>query len=200
MSEDDAHALENKLIESYKKSGQCIANLQLGGQGFQFMHGDKNPMYGRPWYTEDTPVEKIEAWKSKVGSPGESNPMFGVSPRERMDEDTYRGWIEAHRKIVGDKNPNYGNRKLSAFYKKNPGVAKQKQSRPGSRNGRARNVAIISKNGEVLKVFDYIGLCAEHLVNLGLSNTKPPTVAANITKSANSGKEYCGYHYMFADE
>lgn len=36
----------------------------------------------------------------------------------------------------GEKNPNYGNRKLSQFYKEHPEIAKQKQSRPGAQNGR----------------------------------------------------------------
>lgn len=38
--------------------------------------------------------------------------------------------------IRGEKNPNYGNRKLSQFYKNHPEIAKQKQGRPGKQNGR----------------------------------------------------------------
>lgn len=38
--------------------------------------------------------------------------------------------------ITGSKNPNYGNRKLSQFYKEHPEISKEKQSRPGKRNGR----------------------------------------------------------------
>ena len=36
----------------------------------------------------------------------------------------------------GSNNPNYGNRKLSSFYKEHPDIAKVKQSRPGKQNGR----------------------------------------------------------------
>lgn len=36
----------------------------------------------------------------------------------------------------GENNPNYGNRKLSEFYKAHPEIAKEKQSRPGKQNGR----------------------------------------------------------------
>lgn len=36
----------------------------------------------------------------------------------------------------GKNNPNYGNRKLSEFYKLHPEVAKEKQSRKGKQNGR----------------------------------------------------------------
>lgn len=38
--------------------------------------------------------------------------------------------------VSGENNPNYGNKKLSNFYKEHPDIAKQKQSRPGKQNGR----------------------------------------------------------------
>jgi len=36
----------------------------------------------------------------------------------------------------GEKNPNYGNKKLSQFYKEHPEISKEKQGRPGIKNGR----------------------------------------------------------------
>ena len=38
--------------------------------------------------------------------------------------------------FTGENNPNYGNRKLSKFYKEHPEIAKVKQGRPGKQNGR----------------------------------------------------------------
>ena len=38
--------------------------------------------------------------------------------------------------LTGTNNPNYGNKKLSEFYKAHPEIAKEKQGRPGKRNGR----------------------------------------------------------------
>lgn len=38
--------------------------------------------------------------------------------------------------FTGEKNPNFGNRKLSVFYKEHPDIAKIKQGRIGQRNGR----------------------------------------------------------------
>lgn len=38
--------------------------------------------------------------------------------------------------MSGTNNPNYGNRKLSQFYKEHPEIAKEKQGRPGNKNGR----------------------------------------------------------------
>ncbi len=39
----------------------------------------------------------------KSGLSGESNPQFGVSPKERMDEETYNQWYEKHKQYW--KNP-----------------------------------------------------------------------------------------------
>ena len=39
--------------------------------------------------------------------------------------------------VTGDKNPNYGNRKLSKIYAEDKEYAKEKQSRPLGQNGRA---------------------------------------------------------------
>ena len=39
----------------------------------------------------------------------------------------------------GKNNPNYGNKKLSQFYKENPDIAKIKQGRPGKQNGRYKH-------------------------------------------------------------
>lgn len=47
--------------------------------------------------------------------------------------------------ISGANNPNYGNRKLSQFYKEHPEIAKEKQGRPGSKNGRYIDGRYMSK-------------------------------------------------------
>ena len=45
----------------------------------------------------------------------------------------------------GENNPNYGNRKLSQFYKTHPEEAKQKQGRPGKQNGRYKHGRYMSE-------------------------------------------------------
>ena len=45
----------------------------------------------------------------------------------------------------GENNSNYGNKKLSQFYKKHPEIAKEKQSRPGEKNGRFKHGKYVSK-------------------------------------------------------
>ena len=45
----------------------------------------------------------------------------------------------------GKDNPNYGNSKLHERYEADKNLAKEKQSRPGGQNGRARKCKLISK-------------------------------------------------------
>lgn len=45
----------------------------------------------------------------------------------------------------GKDNPNYGNSKLHERYESDKNLAKEKQSRPGGQNGRARKCRLISK-------------------------------------------------------
>ena len=47
--------------------------------------------------------------------------------------------------MTGVNNPNYGNRKLSKFYKEHPEIAKIKQGRPGKQNGRYIDGRYMSK-------------------------------------------------------
>lgn len=58
---------------------------------------------------------------------GNKNPMFGISPIERMDEKTYKEWLKKQRenKKSGIENPNYGNHKLK--YGNNPNATKIKR-------------------------------------------------------------------------
>lgn len=61
--------------------------------------------------------------KMSESSMGENNPMYGISPKERMDEETYKQWLENHktsttkmwedgvyskRDMKGENNPMYG--------------------------------------------------------------------------------------------
>lgn len=45
----------------------------------------------------------------------------------------------------GTNNSNYGNRKLSQFYKEHPEIAKEKQGRPGKQNGMYKHGRYVSE-------------------------------------------------------
>jgi hypothetical protein len=68
--------------------------------------GENNPMYGRPWWDDNTPQEKIDAWRTKKPSfkSGEENLFFGKthSPETKAMLSTLA------KERTGDKNPNYG--------------------------------------------------------------------------------------------
>lgn len=191
LSEDDAFEAERLYISECRAKGAPLVNIADGGRGGIHMFGEDNPMSGRPWYTDDTPPERIAEWRRKIGRGGEQNPMWGISPSERMDADTYQRWRDAHRKITGEKNPNYGNHALSAYYQQHPDVAKEKQGRQGIANGRCRPVRVVRPDGSSSD-FGYIYLCAQAMAEeLALSNVQ--YLATKISECAKSGRPYRGY-------
>lgn len=209
LTEDEAFKLEYETIKAYKSIGYELTNLSDGGKGGstganhgeafrEKLRGANNPMYGRPWWDEKTPQQKIEEWKMKIsqGSIGEKNSQYGKPFHERMDEETYSRWLEAHKKIVGENNPNYGNRKLSRIYRENPQLSKEKQSRPASQNGRAKKCEMYSLDGEIIAVFDYIGACAEYMIETGISRSKNvEQIRTKITQSIKNNKPYCKHYF-----
>lgn len=194
MTDDEAYQYEKELIEKYKKNNQCQTNIAEGGRGGIRLMGEDNPMFGRPWWDENTPLEKIQDWKDKVKHCGKDNPQYGVSLKDRMTPETYAGWIEAHKSMVGEKNPNFGNKKLSKFYKDNPEISKEKQGRQGKKNGRC--VPIDLYDGEnFVKHFDYIKECADYMIENYDIQTKQENLSIQITIHKNNHKPYKGFYF-----
>ena len=69
--------------------------------------GENNPMYGRPWWNENTPQEKIDEWRKNKPSfkSGEENLFFGKT--HSLETRAMLSKLAKGRK--GEKNPNYGN-------------------------------------------------------------------------------------------
>ena len=112
-----------------------------------------------------------------------------------MDEETYRKWILDHKKIKGDKNPNYGNRKLSERYEQNKELAKEKQSRPKEQNGRATEIKMFKEDFKIQ--FDCIATCAYWLVENGYTKSRPENVYPNIWKANKEKKKYLGFNFEY---
>ncbi len=90
----------------------------------------------------------------------------------------------------GSNNPNYENHSLHLKYQKDQILSRQKQGRPGAKNGRARPVTMIDKNGKRI-YFEYIGACAKFIITSGMSSaTNIDSVSANISRAASSGSYY----------
>lgn len=95
----------------------------------------------------------------------------------------------------GKNNPNYGNHKLGKLYANNKELSKLKQGRKGNQNGRSIKIKMISPLGKQL-LFDYIGECAEYLINNGITRTHSiDSVRTAITQSIKSTKPYLGYNF-----
>lgn len=195
LTEDEAFAEEARRIAECKRAGCSLVNIAYGGRGGIHLFGKDNPMYGRPWYTEDTPAAQIDEWKRKIGRSGAENPMWGISPSERMDTATYQQWREAHRQITGEKNPNYGNHTLSQYYSEHPEAAKEKQGRPGAANGRCRPVRVTRPDGSTVD-FPFMRVCAQTISNeVGVNNMQ--YLSVKISACARSGSPYKGYRFEF---
>jgi hypothetical protein len=195
LTEDEAYDAEREYIAECRSNGVPLVNIAYGGRGGIHLFGKDNPMSGRPWYTDETPAERIAEWRRKIGRSGELNPMWGVSPSERMDVETYQQWRDAHRRITGEKNPNYGNHALSEFYKEHPEIAKARQGRPGAANGRCRPIRAIKPDGSSTE-YAYMTLCATD-IGQELGVTSVQYLATKISECAKAGRAYKGYHFEF---
>ena len=96
--------------------------------------------------------------------------------------------------VCGANNPNYGNKKLSKFYKEHKDIALQKQSRKGIQNGRSRKITVYC-NGEYLLTFDYIKLCCEYFLKNNLTNcTNVESIRGRINSCVRTNKPYKGVY------
>ena len=90
LTYEESCKIEKDLIRSYREKGMCKCNIADGGKGGNGLKGESNPMFGRTWWTSETPKEKIEDWKKGVASSGCKNGQYGISPKERMSEEVYK--------------------------------------------------------------------------------------------------------------
>jgi len=97
----------------------------------------------------------------------------------------------------GENNPNFGNRKLSKIYAENLEYAKEKQGRPGIKNGRCVPLKMISPDNKVEEIFNYIGECADYILSNEIFPYKKESISLNISKCINGEKDsYYGYKFQ----
>lgn len=209
LTEEEALLFEYKLIQQYREQfgEKYLTNLTSGMDGYigftrtklskDKIRGENNPMFGRTWWDENTPQEKIDEWKKKTAHHGKDNAMYGVSPKERMSEEVYEQWLKKQRENkIGEKNPNFGNRKLSQIYANDKELAKQKQSRPAAQNGRAKSCSMYDMGGNLIGEFSYIGECAKYMIDNGLTRSKNiNAVRDKISSSIKNDKPYRNYKF-----
>lgn len=127
---------------------------------------------------------------------GEKNPMYNVSPKDRMEEETYKQWKYKHTLMVGDKNPNYGKHTLKCKYHMDKEEALRRQSRPGKQNGRATPVKMYDINMNFIKEFDYIGEACQYLIDRNIPRTKKVDIVRERIWKANKENKPC-YNFYF---
>ena len=168
LTQEQAWELEIETIKQYRELGYPLVNVSVGGK------------YGA----------------NGINYTGECNPMFGVTPKDRMSPEVYEQWrIKQRARKFGETNPNYGNTTLKEKYKANPQLALEKQSRPGKQNGRCVPVELWYK-GKFVKRFDYKGECAQYLLENNLVTAKTVNSLRDIiTKHIKNDSEYCGFKF-----
>ena len=101
--------------------------------------GENNPNYGKTWWDENTPQEKIDEWKRRLSEAlsGENSYMYG------------------NHKFAGANNPMYG-KHLTEEHKKKIGDAR-KGKYCGSNHPRSRKVICLLN----LKIYGYLNEAAK---------------------------------------
>lgn len=158
LTNDESLELEAELIAKYKKENQPLTNLTDGGENPPALSGEKNGMYGKT-HTDEVKKKLHDCNMGK--HEGEKNHQFGISPKERMDEETYKIWQQKQR-----------NRKF------------------GSKNPNAKHATLIDKEGNKL-FFDTVTECAQWLIDNNYTSAKLLHVMGYIDVSIkNNGKVY----------
>lgn len=103
--------------------------------------------------------------------------------------------------LSGANNPNFGNHKLSEIYSKHPELAKEKNSRSGSQNGRARPIQLYDITTDIVLNFDYIRIASKYLIDNGYVRAKDiNAVSDKLSKCANNdGIYYKRFKVKFCD-
>lgn len=98
--------------------------------------------------------------------------------------------------MKGDKNPNYGNRKLSEIYKNNKEYSKEKQSRPNIQNGRATKVEMYDLYMQYIKTFSYLIECFQWLIDNGYTTAKTVEgVRGRFNSCYRNSLPYKGFYF-----
>ena len=106
-----------------------------------------------------------------------------------------RMYVQKHN-MIGKNNTNFGNRKLSKIYAENKELAKEKQGRPGIKNGRCVKVAMFTPDKNFYKEFNYMRECADYIINSGIATFDRDVIANNISNCIKKRqKSYLDYYF-----
>ncbi len=132
---------------------------------------------------------------------GKANPMYGISPQDRMDSKTYDEWKNKIYKRLnnqyGENNPNYHNDTLKLKLQNNPELKYLYYPRPGAQNGRAKSISVYDDKHNFIQTFSYIGECCEWLKEKCCLNATIKSLRSNMSMAAKNGKPFHNYYFSF---
>ena len=138
----------------------------------------------------DDPATKTEV--NQKNYIRDDNHVDNLEWMSHADNIRYSVW---RRDISGEKNPNYGNHKLSEKYANDKELSKEKQGRPGLQNGRCRAIDMF-KDGKLIASFDYTELCVKYLIEQGISHATPVGLRSQIDRSIRKHQTYKGFTFV----
>jgi hypothetical protein len=172
LTEEEAYIKENILILAYREIDWAKTNITDGWENPPVLCGEANGMFGKT----HTPEAREKLRLANIGiQAGEKNPQYGVSLKERMDEETYNKWIEAHKKaFLGEGNTQYGVSPKERMDEETYLIwaQKQRERKIGKTNPNAKPVSMFDTDGNLIRNFDYMKECAEYLIENGYSKAK----------------------------
>ena len=107
LSEHEAYVLENDICQKRKLNGECECNIAdtSSCNGGPSLKGELNGMYGKTHTPEVK--EYLRQINSDGRNAGQNNAQYRVSPKDRMDIETYKIWRKKqYDRKIGNKNPN----------------------------------------------------------------------------------------------
>lgn len=159
---------ESKLFNIHKLVLQAFTEIRNYSDGWEVNHIDTDRTNNR--------LDNLE-W---------------VTHKENIEHSAKLG----HMKHYGIDNPNYNNHTLKEKYKYNPELSKEKQGRPGNKNGMCKKIKMVRIADGVEIIFDYLLECANYIINNNIFKLKSTMYLANtISKCAKNGDEYKGYMF-----
>lgn len=120
---------------------------------------------------------------------GKDNPMWKVSPKDRMDEETYKIWYKKHKDTCGEKNANYGKHTLKGRKQSLEHI----KNRSGAKNGRAKKIQVLDRKGKEIGIFCCKKDFSQYLVNNDLDSGNLDNIRRRINWNMKKYGEYKGF-------
>lgn len=104
LDEYSACKLEDERIKELDKIGMAFCNISKNTSARGVCYGEQNGFYGKTHSPEV--IEYLKKINSDGRNKGENNSQYGISPKDRMDAETYAGWRKKQQQNkVMEKNP-----------------------------------------------------------------------------------------------